>query len=79
MSERKRLFSQVVLLLLLAVPLVAEESPFAKIRQDIEKELQENNVPSLAVAVIKDGKILWEEGFGWANRQQKIRATEQPM
>ena len=79
MPDRKRLFSPVVLLLLLAVPLVAEESPFAKIRQDIEKELQENNVPSLAVAVIKDGKILWEEGFGWANREQKIRATEQTM
>ena len=79
MPNRKRLFSPVVLLLLLVAPLGAEESPFAKIRQEIEKELQENNVPSLAVAVIKDGKILWEEGFGWASREQKIRATEQTM
>ena len=52
MPDRKRLFSPVVLLLLLVAPLGAEESPFAKIRQEIEKELQENNVPSLAVAVI---------------------------
>ena len=34
------------------------------IRQDIAKE----NVPSVSVAVAKNGRILWEEAFGWANR-----------
>jgi CubicO group peptidase (beta-lactamase class C family) len=33
----------------------------------------------MAVAVAKDGKILWEEGFGWANRERMIRATPNTM
>ena len=79
MRAIKRLFVSVLLLVVLVAPLGAEESPFSKIRQEIEKEIKENQIPSLAVAVIKDGKILWQEGFGWANREQKVRATEETM
>jgi CubicO group peptidase (beta-lactamase class C family) len=31
--------------------------------------------PSLAVAVAKEGNIIWEEAFGWANREKRIPAT----
>jgi CubicO group peptidase (beta-lactamase class C family) len=41
----------------------------------IEEILNEAKVPSIAVAVVKDGKIIWEEGFGWADRERQIRAT----
>jgi hypothetical protein len=39
----------------------------------------EHDVPSLAVAVAKDGEIIWEAGFGWADRERRIRATEHTM
>lgn len=48
---------------------------FAAARALIEKTLQETKVPSIAVAVVKDGKIIWEEGFGWADRELQIQAT----
>jgi CubicO group peptidase (beta-lactamase class C family) len=35
----------------------------------------ERNVPSVAVAVARDGRIVWEEGFGWADRERRIPAT----
>jgi CubicO group peptidase (beta-lactamase class C family) len=34
----------------------------------------QRQVPSIAVAVAKGDKILWEEGFGWADREGRIPA-----
>ncbi len=48
---------------------------FAAARTVVEKVLKDANVPSIAVAVVKDGKIIWEEGFGWADKERQIRAT----
>jgi CubicO group peptidase (beta-lactamase class C family) len=36
-------------------------------------------LPSLAVAVAKDGRIIWEEGFGLADRERNIAAGPQTM
>jgi CubicO group peptidase (beta-lactamase class C family) len=36
----------------------------------------QTSAPSLAVAVARDGRILWEGGFGWADRERRIGATE---
>lgn len=52
------------------------DDPFEAVRQRIEQQLVERQIPSLAVAVSKDGKLLWEEGFGWANRESRVAATE---
>jgi CubicO group peptidase (beta-lactamase class C family) len=51
----------------------------AKIRERIERQLIESQVPSLAIAVARDGKILWEQGFGWADRERRIAADEHTM
>ncbi|MDE0736729.1 MAG: serine hydrolase, partial [Pirellulaceae bacterium] len=79
MQEKTRLLGLLILLIVAPCSLVAAENPFAKLREHIQLEIKEKNIPSLAVAVIRDGKILWEEGFGWANRQGKIQATEHTM
>jgi CubicO group peptidase (beta-lactamase class C family) len=39
----------------------------------------ERSVPSLAIAVAKGDKILWEQGFGWADRERRIPADEHTM
>lgn len=48
---------------------------FTSVRALIEKTLSEAKIPSIAVAVVKDGKIIWEEGFGFADKERQIRAT----
>jgi CubicO group peptidase (beta-lactamase class C family) len=53
--------------------------PFGSIRDLIRAELVEQVLPSLAVAVARDGEILWEEGFGWADRENRVLATEHTM
>lgn len=51
------------------------QSRFAGARAMIKRMLEAKQFPSVAVAVVKDGKIVWEEGFGWANVERKIVAT----
>jgi CubicO group peptidase (beta-lactamase class C family) len=64
-------------------PLLLQKSnaadSFDDVRRLIPKELERTGVPSIAVAVARDGKIIWEEGFGWADKEKQIRATEHTM
>lgn len=59
-----------------AVPASAQ---FEAARARIQRALVEGGVPSIAVAVARDGRIIWEEGFGWADRESRIPATEHTM
>lgn len=52
----------------------AADDRFDPVRKRIRQQLEEKSIPSLTVAVAKDGKIVWEEGFGWADREQRIPA-----
>ena len=69
----------VLTLLLVALASPAWADDFDSVRAKIKTLLLEQNVPSLAVAVAKDGKVLWEEGFGWADREKQVRATQHTM
>ncbi len=52
---------------------------FGPVRDQIVALMRWNGVPSIAVAVARDGEILWEEGFGWADRARRHRADEHTM
>src|SRR3979490_392869 len=52
---------------------------FDGVRQSIRRQLVETQAPSIAVAVAKDGRIIWEQGFGWADREKRITADEHTM
>ena len=54
----------------------APTDQFAVARAHARAAVQDSGVPSLAVAVAKGGKIIWEEGFGWADREGRIPANE---
>src|SRR5439155_18206289 len=66
-------------LLLLLPALLLRADPFDAIRASIRKQLVETQTPSIAVAVARDGKIIWEQGFGWADREKRIAADEHTM
>ena len=51
------------------------DTQFDSIRALIQKKLVESGTPSLAVAAARDGDILWEEGFGWADREKRKKAN----
>jgi CubicO group peptidase (beta-lactamase class C family) len=66
-------------ILLVALQPLAAADRFDPVRDFVRKGLVETGVPSIAVAVVKDGQIVWEEGFGWADREKRIAATEHTM
>jgi len=45
------------------------------IRREIEANVTARKIPGISIAVAKNGKILWEEGFGLADVEKKTRAT----
>lgn len=57
-----------------AAPLPAQDR-WEPVRAVIREAMEERDVPSVAIAVSKDGKILWEEGFGWADVENRVAAT----
>src|ERR1044071_4990964 len=59
--------------------LLLEADQFDQLRHSIRKQLVDTQAPSIAVAVAKDGRILWEQGFGWADRERRIAADEHTL
>lgn len=53
---------------------VQADDRFEPVRELIRDKIDNNGIPSIAVAVAKDGEIVWEQGFGWADRENRIEA-----
>jgi CubicO group peptidase (beta-lactamase class C family) len=51
---------------------------FDSVRALIRRAINDG-VPSVAVAVAKDGRIIWEEGFGLADRERSVPAAPNTM
>lgn len=71
------------LLLLLVLLFVSAGRPeadqFEPIRTRVRQKLAQQNLPSISVAVARGDRILWEEGFGWADQEKPIPATPNTM
>ena len=50
-------------------------SDYDGVRARIRALMSEQHVPGLAVAVAVDGRIVWEEGFGFADKESQRQAT----
>lgn len=68
--------------LLMLVPLCAypqtndpKKIDFSALRREISVRMGQEDVPGLSVAVARDGTIIWQEGFGWADIEKRIHAT----
>lgn len=68
-----------MLLAVAAAPLAAQ-SPFggvltAPFESYLELLRQQAGIPGLSAAIVQDGKIVWERGFGYQNLESRIPAT----
>ncbi len=57
--------------------LVAAAQPpgrFEAVREKARKLISEGRIPALSIGVAQDGKIIWEEGFGFSDQNGKVRA-----
>jgi CubicO group peptidase (beta-lactamase class C family) len=54
-------------------------SDLLAVREKLVARIEKGEVPSLAVGVVRGGKVLWEEGLGWADREAGARATAETL
>jgi CubicO group peptidase (beta-lactamase class C family) len=45
------------------------------VNEDVEFELSRSKMPGFALAVVKDGEVVWSQGYGHANIKTKLLAT----
>jgi len=68
--------SFLVLLALVAVSLSAQSNPAVEAgRADIRAIMEAQKAPGMSVAVLVDGKMVWSEGFGFADVEQNVAAS----
>jgi CubicO group peptidase (beta-lactamase class C family) len=57
----------------------AADDRFEPVRERIAKALVDHGIPSIAVAVAHKGEIVFEQGFGWADRENRIAADQHTL
>jgi CubicO group peptidase (beta-lactamase class C family) len=84
LSYPKVCFGLLLLLLLLSAcaqasskvtDLAADQDPTEYFRQEMDRLRKSNGIPGMAVAVLKNQQIVFAEGFGYADIENKIPAT----
>ena len=55
--------------------LSASRANFSHVRRSIQSAVDNGQATSLALAVVHHGNIVWKEAFGFADREQRKRAT----
>ena len=50
-------------------------SQFTAVEKRVDQALKKKVIPSMVIAVSKDGKIIYQEAFGYADVNKKIKAT----
>jgi CubicO group peptidase (beta-lactamase class C family) len=48
-------------------------------RREIMRAMRQSGLPGLSVAVVRDGRLIWAEGFGYANVETHAPATAQTV
>jgi CubicO group peptidase (beta-lactamase class C family) len=55
---------------------VTDAARMARLDMILENLRQELKIPALSAAIVKDQKVVWAKGFGYADVENKIPATE---
>lgn len=76
---KNRAFALACLLSAAASIAAASSDRFEPVRTLAREKMRQEGLPSMAVAVAQDGKVIWEEAWGLANVEKKITSTPQTM
>src|SRR5262249_54882838 len=78
--HRRSFLASLLLIASLVVPLrisgqVARPPNFEGFDNFVEQVMKELKVPGLAIAVVKDGKVIYAKGFGYRDVEKGLRVT----
>src|SRR5262245_46391314 len=75
MSRGALVLSAIVCIIAAQNLFVARADEFDAVRQCVQKYVDDEGVPSISVAAIRDNEVAWLEAYGWANRENRVSAT----
>jgi CubicO group peptidase (beta-lactamase class C family) len=52
---------------------------FKDIRRQVISDVEKGIIPSVSISVARDGKVIWQEAFGWADKTEKRAATPETI
>jgi len=53
----------------------SSDERWAKVSEMISSGLEQRNIPSVSISVARKGRIIWEQSFGWADRETHVKAS----
>jgi len=54
---------------------VSRDERWAKVSELILSGLGQRNIPSVSISAARKGRVIWEQSFGWADREKHIKAS----
>lgn len=57
----------------------AQEKSLEGFKEFVDQQLKEWKVPGLAIAIVKDGKVIFSEGFGYRDVKNKLEVTPKTL
>jgi CubicO group peptidase (beta-lactamase class C family) len=58
-----------------AVGRLSSDERWGKVSELILSALEQRKIPSVSIAVARKGRVIWEQSFGWADREKLIKAS----
>ena len=68
----KRAHVTIALILLIPIACLAQDSFTTKVDEYVRSEMQAQQIPGVALAVVKDGKVVLARGYGLANVEHQV-------
>jgi CubicO group peptidase (beta-lactamase class C family) len=79
----KLIFCVFILMIFLCLPLSAQKETAEKglegFKDFIKQEMEKWEVPGCAIAIVKDGKVIFAEGFGYRDVKNKLAVTPETL
>lgn len=80
---QKRLCFYLAFILLLFYPLAADKKPekvdLNGFDQFVTEAMKEWQVPGLAISIVKDGEVIYSKGFGYRDKEKKLKVTPETL
>ncbi|GAA4868060.1 serine hydrolase domain-containing protein [Luteimonas vadosa] len=58
-----------------ATPPTAESAAITRFDDYLAGFRREHGIPALSVAILRDGEVLWEKGYGWSDDEGEVATT----
>ena len=56
-------------------PAAADSERYDELKSYIKQKMKAARTPSITIGAARDGEIIWEKSFGWADREKQITAS----